>query len=278
MVNHASTMYSELSDETKKFFDFMTERKLLDLDSKPGKRAGGYCTYIPDYSSPFIFANFNGTSDDVDVLTHEAGHAFQNFSSRGFKVPEYIWPTYEACEIHSMSMEFITWPWMKLFFEEDEIKYKFGHLSAGVLFIPYGVTVDEFQHYVYANPSATPTDRKSKWREIEKKYLPTKDYEDNEFLEKGGYWFRQGHIFNDPFYYIDYTLAQICAYQFWIRFNENKTEAWKDYYNLCTVGGSIPFLELVDYAKLKSPFKEETFDYIAGPIKKWLDNIDDGKM
>lgn len=278
MVNNASQMYSELSNETKNFFNFMTERDLLDLESKPGKRAGGYCTYIPNYSSPFIFANFNGTSDDVDVLTHEAGHAFQNFSSREFKIPEYIWPTYEACEIHSMSMEFITWPWMNLFFKEDEIKYKFGHLSAGVLFIPYGITVDEFQHFVYANPLATPAERKTMWRKIEKKYLPTKDYEDNEFLEKGGFWFRQGHIFNDPFYYIDYTLAQICAYQFWIRFNDNKTEAWDDYYKLCEAGGSLPFLELVKLAKLKSPFEVETFEYIAGPIKNWLDNINDGKM
>jgi M3 family oligoendopeptidase len=278
MVNHAKTMYTELSDETKDFFQLMMDKGLMDLDSKPGKRAGGYCTFIPDYKTPFIFANFNGTSHDIDVLTHEAGHAFQTYSSRNFQVPEYIWPTLEACEIHSMSMEFITWPWMNLFFEEDEIKYKFSHLASGVLFIPYGVLVDEFQHFVYENPEATPDERKSMWREIEKKYLPTKDYEDNEFLEKGGFWFRQGHIFNDPFYYIDYTLAEICAYQFWIRFNEDRESAWADYHKLCKAGGSRPFLELVKYANLKSPFEENTINQVSVPIGEWLDKVDDKKL
>ena len=278
MVNHAKTMYSELSDETKEFFNLMIDNDLMDLDSKPGKRAGGYCTFVPDYQTPFIFANFNGTSHDIDVLTHEAGHAFQTYSSRNFQVPEYIWPTLEACEIHSMSMEFITWPWMNLFFEEDEMKYKFSHLASGVLFIPYGVLVDEFQHFVYENPEATPDERKSMWREIEKKYLPTKDYEDNEFFEKGGFWFRQGHIFNDPFYYIDYTLAEICAYQFWIRFNEDREGAWKDYHKLCKAGGSRHFLDLVEYANLKSPFEEDTINYVSGPIGQWLDKVDDKKL
>lgn len=278
MVKHATTMYSELSPETKEFFGFMVEKNLLDLDSKPGKRAGGYCTYIADYNSPFIFANFNGTSHDVDVLTHETGHAFQVYSSRQYQAPEYMWPTLEACEIHSMSMEFLTWPWMKLFFENDEMKYKFSHLASGVLFIPYGVTVDEFQHFVYENPNASPEERKTKWREIEKKYLPTKDYEENAFLEKGGFWFRQGHIFGNPFYYIDYTLAQICAYQFWIKYNEDPKEAWQDYLDLCKAGGSQPFLKLVKYAKLKSPFEENTINFVSEPIKIWLDKIDDKKM
>jgi M3 family oligoendopeptidase len=278
MVKQAKTMYTELSEQTKQFFDFMIDRNLMDLDSKPGKRAGGYCTYIPEYASPFIFANFNGTSHDVDVLTHEAGHAFQIYSSKEFEVPEYYWPTLEACEIHSMSMEFITWPWMKLFFEQDEVKYKFSHLASGVLFIPYGVLVDEFQHYVYAFPKATKEERKQKWRELESVYLPTKNYSDNAFLDRGTYWYRQGHIFNSPFYYIDYTLAQICAYQFWIKFNEDKEKAWQEYHHLCKAGGSKPFLELLGLANLKSPFESETIDYVAGPINEWLEKIDDKKL
>jgi len=145
-------------------------------------------------------------------LTHEAGHAFQVYESSNIEYPELIFPTYEACEIHSMSMEFITWPWMKLFFEENEMKYKFSHLSEALLFIPYGVTVDEFQHRVYEEPDMTPAQRRATWREIEKKYLPCIDYDDNKFYEEGGYWFKQGHIFGNPFYYIDYTLAQVCAF------------------------------------------------------------------
>lgn len=275
ILNNGKTMYKELSKETDEFFTFMTENNLLDLLSKKGKMSGGYCTYIPEHKAPFIFANFNGTSHDIDVLTHEAGHAFQVYQSRGFKVPEYLWPSYEACEIHSMSMEFLTWPWMDLFFENDTDKYKFIHLSEALLFIPYGVTVDEFQHWVYENPEATPKERREKWIEIEKKYLPTRDYGEVEELKNGIFWFRQGHIFSSPFYYIDYTLAQVCAFQFWIKSRENREKAWKDYLNLCKLGGSKPFFELMKSANLKNPFEEGTLAFVIPKIKEYLDNVDD---
>ena len=172
ILKKGEKMYSQLSKETGEYFNYMVKHELLDLVTKKGKAGGGYCTYISKYKAPFIFSNFNGTSGDVDVLTHEAGHAFQVYSSMGFKVPEYYWPTSESAEIHSMSMELLTWPWMKLFFEEEADKYKFAHLSSALQFIPYGVSVDEFQHFVYENPDATPKERNHVWREIEKKYLP----------------------------------------------------------------------------------------------------------
>ena len=275
ILSHGKTMYKELSKETDEFFTFMTENNLLDLLSKKGKMSGGYCTYIPEHKAPFIFANFNGTAHDIDVLTHEAGHAFQVYQSRGFDVPEYLWPTYEACEIHSMSMEFLTWPWMKLFFENDTEKYKFIHLSEALLFIPYGVTVDEFQHWVYENPEVTPQERREKWLEIEKKYLPTRDYGEVDELKNGIFWFRQGHIFSSPFYYIDYTLAQVCAFQFWIKSREDREKAWQDYLNLCKLGGSKSFFELMKSANLKNPFEEGTLAAVIPKIKEYLDSVDD---
>ena len=278
ILNHGKTMYNELSKETAEFFSFMTEKNLLDLLSKKGKMSGGYCTYIPEYKSPYIFANFNGTSHDVDVLTHEAGHAFQVYQSRRYEIPEYLWPTYEACEIHSMSMEFLTWPWMDLFFENDAEKYKFIHLSEALLFIPYGVTVDEFQHWVYENPNATPDDRRAKWLEIEKKYLPTRDYGEIDDLKEGIFWFRQGHIFNSPFYYIDYTLAQVCAFQFWIKSQENREKAWDEYLALCKLGGSKPFFELMKAANLKNPFEQGTIASVIPKIREFLESIDDMKL
>ena len=278
ILNHGKTMYNELSKETAEFFSFMTEKNLLDLLSKKGKMSGGYCTYIPEYKSPYIFANFNGTSHDVDVLTHEAGHAFQIYQSRRYEIPEYLWPTYEACEIHSMSMEFLTWPWMDLFFENDAEKYKFIHLSEALLFIPYGVTVDEFQHWVYENPNATPDDRRAKWLEIEKKYLPTRDYGEVDDLKEGIFWFRQGHIFNSPFYYIDYTLAQVCAFQFWIKSQENPEKAWDEYLALCKLGGSKPFFELMKAANLKNPFEQGTIASVIPKIREFLESIDDMKL
>ena len=278
IVENGIKMYSELSPETKEFFEFMISNDLLDLVTKKGKQAGGYCTYIPGYKSPFIFSNFNGTSGDVDVLTHEAGHAFQCYRSRWITIPECNFPTYESCEIHSMSMEFFTWPWMNLFFKEEESKYKYTHLGAAIKFIPYGVTVDEFQHFVYENPEATPAERKTAWREIERKYLPHKDYSECEFLERGGWWFKQGHIFSSPFYYIDYTLAQICALQFWKKDQENHQEAWSDYLRLCQVGGTKSFRELVEYANLISPFKDGCVSSVIDVIDNYLKNVNDKEL
>jgi M3 family oligoendopeptidase len=278
IIGNGQEMYTELSKETGEFFRFMQENNLMDLVAKKGKAGGGYCTYIDQYKAPFIFSNFNGTSGDIDVLTHEAGHAFQVYSSRHFEIPEYIWPTYEACEIHSMSMEFFTWPWMELFFKEDTDKYKFSHLSSSLLFLPYGVSVDEFQHWVYENPSASPAERKQAWREIEKKYMPHKDYDGNEYLESGGFWQRQGHIYNSPFYYIDYTLAQICAFQFWKKSRENMELAWKDYTHLCGLGGSLSFTNLVKEAGLISPFEDGCVKSVVGEIENWLNSVEDQNL
>lgn len=278
IVNHGAKMYEELSPETHEFFTFMQENGLMDLVAKKGKQSGGYCTYISEYGAPFIFSNFNGTSGDIDVLTHEAGHAFQVYESRGFEVPEYGFPTYEACEIHSMSMEFFTWPWMDRFFEDEADKYRFDHLASGLIFIPYGVTVDEFQHFVYENPDATPAERKQAWREIERKYLPHRNYDDNSYLEQGGFWHKQGHIFSSPFYYIDYTLAQICAFQFWKKMHEDQSAAWADYLNLCRQGGSKSFTELVKVPGLISPFEDGCVTSVIGSIEAWLDSVDNAAL
>lgn len=279
MEEKASVMYKELSPETDEFYQYMWKNGLMDNSAKDGKMTGGYCTFIGTHQSPFIFSNFNGTSHDVTVLTHEAGHAFQCFAtSRNQKLYEYLWPTYEACEIHSMSMEFFTWPWMQLFFKEDTEKFKFEHLAGAVQFLPYGVAVDEFQHVIYENPDMSTADRNKAWRDIEKKYMPHRTYNGNEFLENGGFWHKQSHIFTSPFYYIDYVLAQICAFQFWKRSLEDKENAWKDYVKLCKAGGSKSFLDLVELAGLKSPFEKGTVEWAVQPIKDYFSQVDDSKF
>ncbi|WP_342537910.1 M3 family oligoendopeptidase [Sporosarcina sp. FSL K6-1540] len=275
IIENGKKMYAELSPETDAFFKFMTDKNLLDVEAKTGKEAGGYCTFIDNYDSPFIFSNFNGTSGDIDVLTHEAGHAFQVFSSQNIGISEYMWPTSEGAEIHSMSMEFFTWPWMELFFKEQTDKYKFAHLSSALLFLPYGVAVDEFQHVIYENPEMTAAERKAAWKKIENIYLPMRDYDGIEYLESGAVWQRQGHIYESPFYYIDYTLAQICAFQFWKRSFEDRDAAWKDYLHLCTLGGSKSFTKLVAEANLISPFEDGCVESVIGTIESWLDSIDD---
>ncbi|MCS7027615.1 MAG: M3 family oligoendopeptidase [Bacteroidia bacterium] len=278
ILEQGRTMYRELSQETNEFFTFMQEHELMDVVNRKGKASGGYCTYLSAYQSPYIFSNFNGTTHDVEVLTHEAGHAFQVYCSRNQILPEYYFPTYEACEIHSMGMEFITWNWMELFFKEDTPKFKFDHISSALIFLPYAAMVDEFQHIVYQNPSFTPKNRKEAWQELEKKYIPYRDYDGMPFASEGGIWQAQSHIYANPFYYIDYALAQICALQYWKWYQENPQAAWQSYLRLCRAGGSKSFLELVALAELNSPFDENTIESVTRYAYNWLSGIDDSQF
>ncbi len=265
----ASKMYHELSKETGEFFDFMIENGFMDLETKESKGFGGYCTYIPEIKAPFIFSNFNKTFDDVDTLTHEAGHAFQLYMSRNIDMPEINFPTLDCCEIHSMTMELLTWPWMKLFFKDYEEKFKRTHMATIVRLIPYCMIVDEFQHIIYKNPKLTPEERSSEWRRLEKIYTPWKNYDGNKFLEKGCWWFKQGHIFKNPFYYIDYALAEVCALQIWSNMEENYDEVLENYMEICRDAGKRSFVETVNAGNLKSPFEEGCLDNIIGKIYNW---------
>lgn len=278
LVKRAQKMYHELSKETGVFFDFMVEHELLDLDSKPGKAAGGYCTFMPDYKSPFIFANFNQTQHDAEVLTHEAGHAYQIYESRDIYPSDCVWPTYESCEIHSMSMEFFTHPWMQSFFEEDVNRYYYSHMAGSLKFLPYGVLVDHFQHEVYTHPEMSHKERMDTWRRLEKEYLPHKNYEEVEILERGGWWMRQAHIFMSPFYYIDYTLAQVCAMQFWARMENKDPKAFEDYQHICKIGGTLPFRKIVKEAGLIVPFEEGCLEQVTGSVSQWLDEISEEEL
>lgn len=269
-VEAASVLYAELSPETDQFFKMMREKGLMDLVGRDGKATGGYCTFLHQHSVPFIFSNFNGTSGDIDVLTHELGHAFQMYESRRQPVLEYILPTYEACEIHSMSMEFFAYPWMDGFFGDDADRYRSNHLETAIKYLPYIVAVDEFQHRVYESPEMTPAQRMDVWKALEADYLPHRNYAGNEYLEQGGFWIRQSHIFQMPFYYIDYALAQVCAFQFWQRDLINHKEAWGDYVKLCKAGGSQSFLKLVALANLTSPFEKGAISNLTKQLRTHL--------
>jgi M3 family oligoendopeptidase len=265
MKARAREMYDALSPETSAFFRKMLEEELMDLSQKKGKEPGGYCTFIETVDMPFIFSNFNGTSGDVDVLTHEFGHSLQVYESRNLLLSEQMWPTSEGAEVHSMGMEYITYPWMPSFFGPDATKYHYSHQTSNVTFLPYGALVDEFQHFVYGNPTASPEERKAEWRRLEKIYMPWLDFEDNAFLEMGSKWQRQSHIYGSPFYYIDYCLASVVAQQIFLRSMENRQALWEDYLAICRVGGKFSFLDILKVGHFKNPFNEKVVgDTLAG--------------
>ena len=256
LVAKAQRMYREMAPEAGEFFDAMVEHDMFDLDTKPGKRLGGFCASLHKYRLPFIFANFNGTSADVDVLTHEAGHAFECYLAfRSHPFVEQAFSTSEIAEIHSMTMEHFAYPWMPLFFGDQAEKYRVAHLTDALTTIPYLVSVDEYQHRVFEKPDMTPQERRTAWREIERIYMPWRDYDGNTFLEEGGFWMQKPHIFLDPFYYIEYALAQTCAFQFYDRMKRDRAKAWEDYCRLCRAGGTQGYFQLLKLADLRSPFE-----------------------
>jgi M3 family oligoendopeptidase len=268
----AGQVFAELSPQTGEFFSFMVENELMDLESRKGKAHAGYCEDLSKYGAPFIFVNFTGTADDVEMLVHELGHAFQYYNCRDFIPFEYRWPTLEACEIHAMSMPFLTWPWMDAFFGEDAAKFRFSHVSRSILNLPYRCAVDEFQHAIYENPEATPAERRRQWRAIEKIYLPRRDYDNNAFLESGGSFHPLRHIYAAPFYFIDYNLADACAFQFWARAEKDRQQTFDDFLALCKAGGTLPLLQLVKRAGLTSPFSEGCLKAVRNQAEAWLEN------
>ncbi len=255
MHTAADAMFAELSTPLSDCWQLMRDRGLLDLADRDGKAVGGFCSYFPTLGVPFIFANVVGVHDDVRTFTHEMGHAFQRFSSRTQPIDDYVGCTSETAEIHSMSLEYLAWPWMENFFGADADSFRRSHLIDQLLFLPYGVAIDHFQHHVYENPDATPAERHAMWADLERTYLPWRASGGIPFLAKGGAWQQQRHVYAYPFYYIDYTLAATCALQFWVRSRRDRAAAVADYEALCKRGGSASFQQLVKSAGLVSPFQ-----------------------
>lgn len=263
MLAAARDAFDAISPEIGSFARMMMERELVDLQSRDGKANAGFCTSFPLYGLPYVFANFNGTTHDVNVLAHEFGHAFQNWESRSIPISDYLWPTFEACEIHSMSMEFFAWPQLERFFGPDAQRYRLEHLQSSLSVLPYAAAIDHFQHLVYEHPDASPDDRHAFWKQMEATYLPWRRYDGIEHLERGAFWQHQRHLFLVPFYYIDYTLAMCCALQFWARSLDDYAGSLNEYTALCKRGGTMPFQALARSAGLQSPFEPGVLHKVA---------------
>ena len=275
IVEAGKKFYDWLSPETSEFFNHMIQDELMDLLSTKGKQGGGYCTSIMDYKTPFIFANFNGTQHDIEVITHEAGHAFAAYINRNRVPAETIWPGMEACEVHSMSMEFFAEAFSEEFFGKDARKYNYSHLAGALTFIPYGTMVDHFQHIVYENPHLSPAERHAEWKKLVKIYQPWLKLDGEiPFYSEGEGWQRQHHIYSMPFYYIDYCLAQTVALEFWNKMQKDRKDAWKHYMDYTRQGGSVVFTELLKNAGMESPFEESCLRGICETAAKYLSDYD----
>ena len=210
----------------------------------------------------------------MEVVTHEAGHAFAGFLNRNRVPSSTIWPSLEGCEVHSMSMEFFAWPWVDGFFGADARKFRYTHLMGALTFIPYGTMVDHFQHVVYQYPEFDATERHQVWQELLGIYMPWVKPGEIPFYGEGKGWQRQSHIYTRAFYYIDYCLAQTVALDFWARIQENPKEAFETYLKYSKLGGTMVFTDLLKEAGLGNPFEEETLRRVCAAAEKYLENYD----
>jgi M3 family oligoendopeptidase len=270
MIDRAAAMFAQVDPQIERLYLQMRAAKVLDVESRNGKGGGGFCEIVPSFGLPFIFASFNGTKQDVMIFTHEMGHAFQCYSSLSLALWEHVFPTCETCEIHSMGLEFLTWPQMDLFFGADAERFRRQHLTDRILFLPYGVAVDHFQHLIYANPTASPAQRAKMWQELERTYLPWRDYGDLAHGASGRFWQSQLHIYRLPFYYIDYALALTVALQLWELAARDQATAMEKYVALCRRGGELPFNELIEAVGLTSPFEEGCLAHVVERAKREL--------
>lgn len=270
----AREMYHSMGKETGAFIDMMLENEAFDVDARKNKWGGGYCTEFVKYRQPFILANFNGSADDVDTVTHEAGHALNAYLCFDNEyATELGCGGMETAETHSMSMEFFAWPYMERFFGENAAKYRFRHAMDAFSFIPYGTMVDAFQHLVYEQPDLTPAQRNAAWLELEHQYRPHISMDGIPYLEQGTRWQYQMHIFETPFYYIDYCLAQTAAFQFLLASLQDYDAAFARYMRFSRQGGEQVWTALLSEAGFKSPFEDGALKEFADQIETLLNQI-----
>ncbi|WP_394188917.1 M3 family oligoendopeptidase [Paenisporosarcina quisquiliarum] len=266
-------VFDELSPETSTFYNEIMRNGHLDVQNRPEKTGGAFATYIGQEVAPYLYCNFNGTSNDVRVFAHEAGHAFQFYMTREKQIHEYIIP-FDSAELFSFIMERLVWPWMEQFFGDEVIRYKYEHLTQGIMYMPIASVVDEFEHFLYQYPKATTLERKQQWRKLEQEYMPEKDYDQNEFLERGMGFCEYGHIFSTPFYFIDYDLAHFCSLQMWMKQQKEGVPPVQSFISMCESGGSLSFEDLLARANLMSPFEEGSLTTILEEVQVWLNNVD----
>jgi M3 family oligoendopeptidase len=251
-IEAATEMFGAMGEEFSGAWDLLVSEDLIDLPARAGKGTGAFCTSFAYEGVPFVFCNSVGTPEDVKTLVHEFGHALQGWRSRDIVPVHMRSPTLEACEIHSMTLELLVHPFMATFFGSDADAFKLEHLRSTLLQVPYMAAIDEFQHEVYAM-GLDAAGRGDLWERLAGEFLPGFDWSSEPWLARNR-WLTQLHVFQYPFYYLDYALARLVSWELWLRSLDDRDGAIATYLELCSLGGTKPFRQLVTEAGLGDPF------------------------
>ena len=258
MVARAQKIFDHLDGGLAGGFQTMQDLRLLDLANRKGKAPGGYQSTLSESRLPFIFMNAVGVQRDVETMLHEAGHAFHALATRGEELHAYRSAPIEFCEVASMSMELLGNEFLEEFYTAPEAKRaRRTHLEGIIGFFPWMATVDAFQHWIYSHPGHPRAERTAAWLALMDRFGGDVDWSGCE-AARANLWHRQLHIFLNPFYYVEYGIAQLGALQVWANSHRDKARALADYQAGLALGGSRPLPELFAAAGCRFDFSAQT--------------------
>ena len=271
LIQGCQTIFGRIDTELGEQFKRIAADGLLDLRSRPGKAPGGYQSTLHEARKPFIFMNAVGLDSDVRTLLHEGGHAFHALACAGEPLLDYRHAPIEFCEVASMSMELLADPHLTVFYsEQDAERSRLSHWEDVIAVLVWVATVDAFQHWIYAHPRHTPSERNAAWRQILDRFA-TGEVDWGGLEEERAYWWhRQLHIFEVPFYYIEYGIAQLGALGVWLNARKDPAAAMDAYRRALALGGSRPLPELFQAANIPFSFSKETMRPLMRAVEKEL--------
>ncbi len=275
LIKGTSDIFDKLSPRFSYLLNEMNEKGALDLESRKGKAQGGFCEYLPVSELSFIFMNSTKSQDDFITLLHEMGHCIHNDFKRNQMLSAYQDTPMESAELASMSMELLTMDYWNLMYQDEKelLRAKKDQLEGLILFLPSGIVVDQFQHWMYENPNHTSKERSEKYMELSRTY-------DSSYVDWTGQeeWIQNNwqlilHIFEVPFYYIEYVIAQLGAIQMYRQYRENPEQALENYNRALSLGSSVSLSEVYEAAGIHFDFSETMIKGLMDFISTELDAL-----
>jgi len=270
LLEKCHKIFSALDPRLGNYYHVLRVQELVDLDNRKGKAPGGYQSTLSEARVPFIFMNAVGVHRDVETMLHEAGHAFHALASREQSLHAYRSAPIEFCEVASMGMELLAAPFLRMFYSETDAKRaQRDHLEGIIKFFPWMATVDAFQHWIYTHPGHTRDERKAYWLSLMDRLGGIEDWSGFE-QARSQVWHRQLHIFEIPFYYVEYGIAQLGALQLWQAARRDLPATLDNYLKGLSLGGSRPLPELFQTSGLAFDFTDKTIAPLMRNVKDAL--------
>jgi oligoendopeptidase F len=275
LLEKTITCFTQLDPQLGNYLSVMKAMGHLDLESRKGKSPGGYNYPLEEIGVPFIFMNATSNLRDLVTLLHEGGHAVHNFVTRDLLLNSFKNPPAEVAELASMSMELLTMDYWNVFFEneEDLRRAKIQHLESIIETLPWVATIDKFQHWLYENPTHSIEERQSKWLKIYEQFSDSvTDWSGFEDFKKY-IWQKQLHIYEVPFYYIEYGMAQLGAVGVWRNYKQNPQKGLEGYLNALKLGYTAPISEIYAAANIPFDFSKDYITELMNFVREELEGL-----